>query len=132
MLIVYFNSYRANAEPMPLSEAAHEAAVSIGLKEIFGQAIAEQFTRSEIKKIGIEGSAPRWGDRLRFPTQEIFESMIAGKTAGEERLRDQNPWMKDGQLQAPIQTTSRSTIDTLPITGGQAKFDVRIAPGSVL
>lgn len=138
----------ANETPLSTRDAAHLAAVEIGLKQMVKAKLTNSIVKdrdpailAQIKSCKIDGLANNWGDRIRFPDSTTMENLL--RNTFSENMPERNfekfytALKRDGKLENRLydaNTTEpiRESLRSLPLTDGNVKLAVRVSFGSIL
>ncbi|OQE33057.1 hypothetical protein PENFLA_c001G08558 [Penicillium flavigenum] len=128
-----------NPRPLPYMQAAHQAAVEIGLMQMLGEKVTvaskphtSQALQAQLESVKIEGQSGNWGDRLRFPDIETMESLLrdaagpmdgeAGELAFQEKLKKIASEQESRLYSAESKGQMQKRLGSLSLADGNVKF----------
>ncbi|KAF3028270.1 hypothetical protein E8E15_010652 [Penicillium rubens] len=128
-----------NPRPLPYMQAAHQAAVEIGLMQMLGEKVTvaskphtSQALQAQLESVKIEGQSGNWGERLRFPDIETMESLLrdaagpmdgeAGEIAFQEKLKKVASEQESRLYSAESKGQMQKRLGSLSLADGNVKF----------
>ncbi|CAG8903950.1 unnamed protein product [Penicillium egyptiacum] len=127
-----------NPRPLPYMEAAHQAAVEIGLMQMLGEKVTvsklhtSRAIQDQLKSVKIEGRSGNWGDLLRFPDIQTMESLLrnaatamdgeAGEIAFQEKLKKIASEQGNRLYGAEPKGQMQKRLGSLSLADGNVKF----------
>ncbi|KAJ6184327.1 hypothetical protein N7519_005628 [Penicillium mononematosum] len=128
-----------NPRPLPYMQAAHQAAVEIGLMQMLGDKVTvaskphtSQELQAQLKSVKIEGQSGNWGERLRFPDIETMESLLrdaagpmdgeAGEIAFQQKLKKIASEQESRLYSAESKGQMQKRLGSLSLADGNIKF----------